>query len=129
MTVQELISRSLRILRVQDSHEAPEAEDYATAMLALNSMLTRWEADGVALGWQNVDNPEDVLPVPDEAQDAVAYNLALRLRSEYGASIDPDVIQFARDGLNALYRDVKVASPLTWNRGGRFYDIYTDEYR
>lgn len=130
-TAATIVSRALRLLRVVDSNEAPEAEDFETARQALNGMLRRWEANGLALGWQDVDNPADELSIPAEAEQAVAFNLALMLRAEYGVSLDADVIEFAQEGLAELRRDVLVANPLVLRQRlpscGR-YNIYTDSY-
>lgn len=130
-TAATIVSRALRLLRVVDSNEAPEAEDFETARQALNGMLRRWEANGLALGWQDVDNPADELSIPAEAEQAVAFNLALMLRAEYGVSLDADVVEFAQEGLAELRRDVLVANPLVLRqrlpRCGR-YNIYTDSY-
>jgi len=130
-TAATIVSRALRLLRVVDSNEAPEAEDFETARQALNGMLRRWEANGLALGWQDVDNPADELSIPAEAEQAVAFNLAMMLRAEYGVSLDADVIEFAQEGLAELRRDVLVANPLVLRqrlpRCGR-YNIYTDSY-
>jgi hypothetical protein len=130
-TAATIVSRALRLLRVVDSNEAPEAEDFETARQALNGMMRRWEANGLALGWQDVDNPADELSIPAEAEQAVAFNLALMLRAEYGVSLDADVIEFAQEGLAELRRDVLVANPLVLRqrlpRCGR-YNIYTDSY-
>lgn len=126
--VADIVSRALRIIRVTDSHDSPPAQDMADGIAALNSMMRRWEANGLALGWSSVDGPDDQAPLPDEALEAVAYNLALKLRPEYGAALEPDVIQTAAHGLNELRRDVKVASPLEFDRVGGAYNTYTDSY-
>ncbi|ASL01762.1 hypothetical protein XcvCFBP7113P_16700 [Xanthomonas citri pv. vignicola] len=113
-----------------DSNEAPEAEDFETARIALNGMMRRWEANGLALGWQSVETPAETLPAPPEAEQAIAYNLALMLRPEYGANLEPDVVQTANDGLAELRRDMLVANPLVLRQrlpGCGRYNIYTDE--
>ncbi|WP_372362904.1 packaged DNA stabilization gp4 family protein [Xanthomonas sp. NCPPB 1325] len=130
-TVAQIVARSLRLLRVVDSNEAPEAEDFETARIALNGMMRRWEANGLALGWQSVENPAETLPAPPEAEQAIAYNLAMMLRPEYGANLEPDVVQTANDGLAELRRDMLVANPLVLRQrlpGCGRYNIYTDEY-
>ncbi|MGS0573456.1 packaged DNA stabilization gp4 family protein [Xanthomonas oryzae pv. oryzicola] len=130
-TVAQIVARSLRLLRVVDSNEAPEAEDFETARIALNGMMRRWEANGLALGWQPVETPAETLPAPVEAEQAIAYNLALMLRPEYGANLEPDVVQTANDGLAELRRDMLVANPLVLRQrlpGCGRYNIYTDEY-
>ncbi len=127
-TVTEIVGRSLRILRVIDPNQPIKPSDMATAIAALNAMLRRWEATGLALGWSPVSNPADTLPAPDEAHEAIAYNLALRLRPEYGSNLEPDVVQMAADFLNDLMRDQFVATPI--EREDRFfgYDTRTDSY-
>lgn len=127
-TVQDIVSRALRLLRVLDVNSAPKAVDMQTGIVALNAMMRRWEANGLALGWSTVVNPADTLPLPEEAEEAVAYNLALRLRAEYGTSLDPDVAAMAADGLNLLRRDRVIASPIEYGRCGTHYDITTDSY-
>lgn len=112
MKTQELVARSLRLIQVIDARQPVKAADMATAIAALNGMLRRWEANTLALGWSQVENPSDELPLPDEATDAVAYNLALRLAPEYGVQPLPDVRLTAKDTLADLLRDQAVATPI-----------------
>ena len=128
MKALQLITRSLRLLRVIDRAEAPEAEDAQAALMALNAMMRRWEANGIALGWNALSDVQEDLPIPPEAEEAIAYNLAVVLRPEYGATLDPDVIGLASGSLSALRRDVKVANPLQIDRGGGGYNIVADDY-
>lgn len=131
-TVVKIVTRALRILDVVDASEAPTASDFETAVEALNGMMRRWEANGLALGWQDVSHAEEDLPAPPEAEQAIAFNLALVLRPEYlGVTLGTDVYQIAADGLSALRRDMLVANPLVVRarrpRCAR-YNIATDEY-
>jgi len=136
MLVQELIARSMRLIRVLDPGEAPEASDYETSIVALNGMMTRMEANGTSLGWSNVTNPGDVIPIPPEAEEAIAYMLAIRIGPEYGVAPDPVISAAAGQGEAALLRDVLVASPI-YNRSTGpqpfsawdYYDVYSDSYR
>lgn len=127
-TVASVIKRTFRIMGVVDATETPEAEDFESAVEALNAMMRRWEANGLALGWDDVSVPGEALPAPDEAVEAIVLNLAIALRPEYGISLAPDVYGRADGGLAALRRDVKVASPMTWDRGGCAYNTRTDGY-
>lgn len=111
-TALQLVTRSLRICKVIDAAQAPSSLDYETAQTALNAMLTRWEATGLAMGWQNVDNPSDALPLPPEAEECVAYQLAKRIAVEYGVMLSPDVEQMASDFMNDLLRDRAVEMPI-----------------
>jgi hypothetical protein len=104
--VSSIVRDALLHLRVQDAAEAVDAQAMQDAIRALNGMMQRWEADGVSVGWTDVSAPDDALSAPSEAEEAISYNLAVRLRARYGVAIDPDVIQMATDGLAALRADV-----------------------
>lgn len=126
--VATIVRDALVILGVRDAQQPIPAIDMEDGIRVLNMMLRRWEANGLTLGWTDVVNPSDELPLPPEAEEAVGYNLAIRLRGRYQVFIEPDVFEFARIGLAALRRDVKVAAPLEWDPIGRYYNIRTDSY-
>ena len=126
--VNKIVSRALRLLRVIDPNESPESEQMEGAIEALNGMMRRWEANGLSLGWSDVEGPSDEVPAPDEAIDAIVFNLATKLRPEYGAALEADVYINADQGLAALRRDVKVANPLAWDRRCTEYNTRTDQY-
>lgn len=128
-TVAVVMRDALMHLGVLDAEEAVEAVDLADGIRVLNRMMARWEANGLALGWTAVTSPDDVLPAPVEAEEAIGYNLAMRLRASYNATLSLDVVQMANDGLAALRRDVRVSSPLRFDRAGLNYDTYTDSYQ
>lgn len=108
----QLISRSLRLISMLDGTESAEGKMFEDAMLSLNGMLRRWEADGLSLGWQPIDNPDDVLPLPEEAEEAVTFNLAMLLAPEYGVVPSQIVAIKAETGHNQLRRDQAVATPI-----------------
>ncbi|WP_286075696.1 packaged DNA stabilization gp4 family protein [Stenotrophomonas sp. 59] len=107
--VSEVIRDSLLLLRVVDADEAPEAKDAEDAIRALNLMMTTLEAEGLSLGWSAVSKPDDVMPVLPEAEEAITYLLATRLRAKYGVAMDPDVFQMAQDLLGNLRAQVASA--------------------
>lgn len=111
-TVAQIVGRSLRLIQVIDARQPVKASDTETAILALNAMVRRWEADGISLGWIPVENPSDELSVPHEAEQAVAANLAVLLAPEYGVSISPVVASMATQGMNDIMRDQQVATPI-----------------
>lgn len=112
MKVEQLIARSLRLIQVVDARQPVTAADMATGILALNGMMRRIEADGTALGWHPVANPSDELPLPPEAEQAIAFNLAVLLAPEYGVDVSPVVASAAVQGMNDLLRDQAVATPI-----------------
>lgn len=129
--VSKIVSRALRLLRVIDPNESPEAEQMVGAIEALNGMMRRWEANGLSLGWSDVSGPSDEVPAPDEAIDAMVFNLATKLRPEYGVALEQDVYVMADQGLAALRRDVYTSNAHHLKsrlpRHGR-YNIRTDQY-
>lgn len=133
MQVIDVVSRALRLLRVLDPNEAVEAQDFETAIFALNVMMARWEADGVSVGWQTVKEPTETLPAPPEAIQAITYNLAVELSDEYGQAVSQTVAIRAQESLSSLYRDVLVANPILSNASGPnpnngwpYYNIVSD---
>lgn len=111
-TVADITKRALRLLGVLDATESPLAEDSNAAIMAMNAMLQRWEAGGLALSWQPVANPSDELPTPLECDEAICYNLALRLAPEYQIAPDPSLTGNAEGTLHELKRVRMVAMPL-----------------
>ena len=126
--VRDIVRDALGHLRVLDAAGNVSAIDMRDAIRALNMMMRRWEADGLAMGWSDVAEPTDNLPAPPEAEAAIGYNLAIQMRPRYGTAIDPDIIALAQGGLGALRRDVKVSSPMRFHDGGRYYNVRTDSY-
>lgn len=132
-TVAEIVSGALGLLRVLDATEAPEAEDMETGISALNMMMVRWEANGYSVGWSLVSNPADVMPNVPEADEAIMYNLAVKLRPRYGVQIDADVFADASRLKSDVLADVFASSPMEMERGipgwRCRYNIRSDGYR
>lgn len=131
-TAGEIVRDALMHLGVMDAHEAVEAQDMSDGIRVMNMMLRRWEANGLALGWNDVSSPDDLMPSPPEADEAIGYSLAVKLRARYGVAPSPDVFQFANDGYAVLLRDRFIASPIRFKDhlpyGGGAYNIYSDTY-
>ena len=118
MIVSKAITRALRLIQVIDPIQSVSDADMETAIDALNGLLRRWEASGLALGFQPVSSPSDTLPVPDEALDAVTYAVAVRVASEYGVTPMPEVVATANNLYADLLRDQAVATPIRPIIGG-----------
>ncbi len=111
-TAATLIARSLRLIQVIDARQPVAPQDMQTSIEALNDMLQRWEANQLSLGWQDVKNPSDKLPIPREARRPIAYCLAVEIAPEFGTEASPTVMRRAVEGLNDLLRDQMVATPI-----------------
>ncbi len=110
--VENIVARALRLIQVINPKQKVQASDMQTGIEALNTMMARWEANSLSLGWFPVENPSDELPIPMEAEKAVAYNLALDLCPEYGTQPVQAVVAFAQTGYSELLRDQMVATPI-----------------
>ena len=111
-TVSKIVSRALRLIQVIDPSQTVKDQDMETAIEALNAMMQRWEADLLSLGWSPVASPGDEVPIPVEAEQAVAYCLAVTLAPEYGVTPLASVVQLANSGFADLLRDQAVATPI-----------------
>ena len=114
-TVESVVKKALRLLRVIDVKQSVKAVDMQTGIEALNDMMTQWESFPLALGWSNVSNPSEEMPVGDYAKIAIQSNLALHLRPEYGVEAEADVIALATNSLAILRRQYSNANPLSLN--------------
>ena len=125
----QTISRALRMIGVLDIEETPSASMSTVGLKCLNEMLLRWEANNVPLGYSSQTSLSATIPVPDEALGAVAYNLAMELAPEFGATIPQIVAAQADMGYRRLLNDVFIVTPNDTSNmpGSRSrWDINTD---
>ena len=132
--VESIIRDALGHLGVIDADAAVTEIDMRDAIRALNLMARAWEANGLTMGWSDVAAGTDTLPAPPEAEEALGYNLAVRLRARYRVVLEGDVIALARDGLATLSAQVVNATfeELSYpdlpsgegRRSGNWYDGY-----
>jgi hypothetical protein len=77
-------------------------------------------------------NLSDDINLPAEYQEALIYNLAIRMRALYQMAADPEIVALAKSALNTI-RNANaqvpmLQMPLGMSRGGR-YNIYSDQGR
>lgn len=101
----ETIERALRLVNVLDMEEGASPTESSIGLTALNGMLTRWEANNIPLGFSTQTSLSATLPVPSEAESAVAYNLAVELGTELGVAVPAPVATLADAGYRAVCRD------------------------
>lgn len=112
MKTHDLVKRALRLIQVINPTQQVSAADMQTGIEVLNGMVTRLEADGISLGWQNVTAPDDELPLPEEALTPISFLLAIEISPEYGVEPMTVVAVKASDAMNTLLRDQMVATPI-----------------
>lgn len=122
--VYDIVRDALQMLRVVDAQGAPQPDDARDAIRNLNTMMRSWEAQGVATAWDTQTSPDDPMPTPDWMDDAITRNLAVRLRSRYGVTLDPDTVELARMGMNDILAKQAVDS-----HSRLCYDLPSGVYR
>lgn len=100
--VVEIVKDAMRHLRILAVGETPSAEDAAEGIRSLNLLMRAIEAEGIGMGWVDVSNPGETLPIRAEDEEAVGYMLATRLRAKFGVTIDPDVVAGAESGMAGI---------------------------
>jgi hypothetical protein len=111
-TVADFAKDTLACLQVVDIRQPVKPEDMQTVIRFLNRLGTRLEANQLSLGWANIANPSDTLPLPPEAELGVMYTLALMLAPQYGVQPMPAVVAGAENFMNDLRRDQAVQTPI-----------------
>ena len=111
-TVADFVKDALLLIQATDARQPVKAVDMASGIRALNRVVRRMEANTLALGWSDVANPSDTLPLPAEAELGVMYALAINLAPSYGTQPPAAVIGLAEEYLNDLRRDQAVATPI-----------------
>lgn len=132
-TARTLIKGALRLIRVVDSTEEPEAEEMADALLAMNQMIHGWENEGIYTDYEDVKLTDD-MPFPNRDLKHIRYLLAAELAAEWGRQMSPEVAVQAREGKETLQAhygiqpeskpDLSIQNRLS--RYGNVYNIKTD---
>lgn len=100
--VNEIVIDALEYLIVQaDEQKIPQSEAKA-AIRTLNDLMSKWDAQGISLGFSEVSDMGDIMTVPIGAKMGIKTNLALALAPKYNVAPDAGLVMLARDGYRAL---------------------------
>lgn len=85
-------------------------EQLASAAKRWNSMLAEWNAKGIRLGATLYANPDDIdldasSNVPDNANEAIITNLAIRIAPMYGKQVMPATSLAAKRAYDTVLLD------------------------
>jgi hypothetical protein len=129
-TCTALISMSLRKLGVLRETETATAEQAAGGLAQLNLFLASLHKDGIDLGAYPV-SLSAAIPLEDWAVLPVAYNLAILLAPDYGATVSSELAAMATSGMRLLEKAQVKPRTLSFDQlptgMGAYYNIYTDE--
>jgi P22 tail accessory factor len=133
-TAGDIIERAFKRILVGGADAAPEADEYADALADLNSMMAGFEANGIRLGYTEVDNVSDNVTIPSAAILGVVSNLAVTIAPDYGGTVSPILADQARSGMNTLRKlgcpRIRTSFPntLPMGSGNMEYGGWDDEY-
>jgi hypothetical protein len=102
----QIISDALRSLNVINETETPSAEQGAICLRELNQMLAQWAVEGNTVGYATQSATSDTCPIPDWAESAVKYKLALKIAHYFGAEPSISVVASADDAYTTLQRTI-----------------------
>jgi hypothetical protein len=108
--VLDIVRDALGHLRVIDASGPVDENDAADAIGALNRMMRAWEVEGLSMGWSDVSAPDQDMPTPPEADEAIGAHLAMRLAPKYGKQPDPALGAIAANGEAMLRAQVATNS-------------------
>ena len=110
-TASSLISDAFSEILVQPNEQSLESVDFQTGVRYLNRMMASWDAKGYSLGFTNINNPSDLITVPDGAMGPMVFNLAVLLAPQYDIPVSSNLILNAREGMQAVRRLTVKARP------------------
>lgn len=100
----DVITRALRRINLNPEGVTPTAEQQADCLAELNSMLAKWEEDGIYLQWFAQTSASDDFPLPEYTQQGVIGHLAMRMAPVYSISLTPELVLYAEDGYQTISR-------------------------
>lgn len=106
-TKQQFIDAALDEIGIASYTYDISTDQYTAALRRLDSMMATWNAKGIRLGYPIPASPEDSnltdeSGVPDNANEAIILNLAVRLAPSYGKTPSPDTKSGARAAYKAM---------------------------
>lgn len=118
-----------------------QSEQLQTGLRLLDAMMATWNGKGLLLAYPVPTTPEnsdldEETNVPDRANEAVIYNLALRIAPAFGKQVSPELRQWAHYAYNEILAQAMIpremALPATMPRGAgnkpqRWEDPFLDK--
>lgn len=103
-TAGDIIKDSLTEITVLGAEAPVEPSDAQSAIRYLNRMMAALDADGIDLGYTEVDSFADNITIPAGANEGIVSLLALKMWPQYSDGSPPDAVLVAsvKDGLKTL---------------------------
>jgi len=106
-TIRQFVTSALEEIGLASYAYDMGPEQLASAAKRLNGMLAEWNAKGIRLGATLYGNPDDVdldaaSNVPDNANEAIITNLAIRIAPMYGKQVMQETRQNAKRAYDTM---------------------------
>lgn len=106
-TKNDLVRQALKKLAVTGFDYEVDPSESESALVELESMMAEWDGQGIRVGYNLANSPEeangaDDSGVLDFSRNAIIYNLALRVAPEYGKEPSPAVVSGAGQSISRL---------------------------
>lgn len=135
-TKKEYILEAFDVLGLSSYSYDLSQEQLQSALRKLDNMIIGWNSNGIRIAWAIFSTPTEnninlQTSAPDIANEAICYNLAIRLAPSFGKSLSPEILTIANDAYTNLVtqvssfpkeRDLPSSLPLgagnkTWRTG------------
>lgn len=115
-TKRQFIAAALSEIGIASFEFDLSPEELETALRRLDSMMADWNARGIRVAYPlasyTTSSVSQDTGVPDSANEAIIYNLALRLAPSYGKQVSREVKVAAKNGYNTLLMRAGVTDPI-----------------
>ena len=111
-TINDIVTRSLKRLRVISPEEAASAQDASDVLDALNAMMLAGRNCGFDTNWKTRALTDD-FPLDGQHEQGVVAMLAVEVSEMFGKTIGSQLFQQSMDGRRSLQNDYGIIENMT----------------
>lgn len=101
-TVEQVAKAALNRIMVQGSEAPLEADEYQDFIFAMNNFMAQLAAQGINLGYTEVDSIQDEVTIPTGALRGLIANMALEVAPDYGGVVTAELQLAAANGAQTM---------------------------
>jgi hypothetical protein len=116
-TYAEFIGDALRKIGVLSEGQEASPEQGADGLVTFNEMMGELAGDGVDVGFAPQSSGTGTLLIPWEDRQAIKYALCVKLATDYGREITPDIADGYQEGMARLLRKAVIANRVNCKLG------------
>ena len=101
-TAATLVKQILNEINVRSVESELEADEIQDTLFALNAYMLTLDANGIKLGFTEVENLGDSITVPGGAIMGIIANVAVMMAPTFGVTVSQETVVKAKIGLSAM---------------------------